>query len=147
LSVILADIWQWTPFIFILSLAALQSLPQSAIEASRIDGATPWQQIIYIKLPMMLPILIVTALLRLIDAFKVLEVILVMTEGGPGLSTEILALHISRTATEFRELGVAAAMSNYLLILLMILTVSMFAFTRWQERRANRLAAAIQEDA
>ncbi len=147
LSVILADIWQWTPFIFILSLAALQSLPQSALEASRIDGATGWQQIIYIKLPMMLPILIVTALLRLIDAFKVLEVILVMTEGGPGLSTEILALRISRTATEFRELGVAAAMSNYLLILLMILTVSMFAFTRWQERRATRLAAAIQEDA
>ena len=146
MSVILADIWQWTPFIFILSLAALQSLPQSAIEASRIDGATPWQQIVYIKLPMMLPILIVTALLRLIDAFKVLEVILVMTEGGPGLSTEILALRISRTATEFRELGVAAAMSNYLLMLLMILTVSMFAFTRWQERRANRLAAAIQED-
>jgi multiple sugar transport system permease protein len=146
MSVILADIWQWTPFIFILSLAALQSLPQSAIEASRIDGATGWQQIIYIKLPMMLPILIVTALLRLIDAFKVLEVILVMTEGGPGLSTEILALRISRTATEFRELGVAAAMSNYLLILLMILTVFMFAFTRWQERRTTRLAAAIQED-
>lgn len=146
MSVILADIWQWTPFIFILSLAALQSLPQSAIEAARMDGATGWQQIIYIKLPMMLPILIVTALLRLIDAFKVLEVILVMTEGGPGLSTEILALRISRTATEFRELGVAAAMSNYLLILLMILTVSMFAFTRWQEHRAARLAAAIQED-
>lgn len=146
MSVILADIWQWTPFIFILSLAALQSLPQSALEASRIDGATPWQQVIYIKLPMMLPILIVTALLRLIDAFKVLEVILVMTEGGPGLSTEILALRISRTATEFRELGVAAAMSNYLLMLLMILTVSMFAFTGWQERRAARLAAAIHED-
>ena len=130
LSVILADIWQWTPFIFILSLAALQSLPQSAIEASHIDGATGWQQIIYIKLPMMLLILIVTALLRLIDAFKVLEVILVMTEGGLGLSTEIVALRISRTAIEFRELGVAAAMSNYLLILLKILTLSMFPFTR-----------------
>jgi multiple sugar transport system permease protein len=51
LSVIMADIWQWTPFIFILSLAALQSLPRSALEASRIDGATGWQQIIYIKLP------------------------------------------------------------------------------------------------
>lgn len=146
LSVILADIWQWTPFIFILSLAALQSLPSSVIEAARIDGATPLQLIRFIKLPMMLPILIVTALLRLIDAFKVLEVILVMTQGGPGLSTEILALRISRTATEFRELGVAAAMSNYLLMLLMILTLSMFAFNRWQERRAARLAAAIQED-
>lgn len=146
MSIIIADIWQWTPFIFILALAALQSLPRSALEASRIDGATGWQQIIHIKLPLMMPVLIVTGLLRLIDAFKVLEVILVMTEGGPGLSTEILALRISRTATEFRELGVAAAMSNYLLLLLLFLTVAMFVFTRWQEARANRLRAAIQEE-
>ncbi|WP_159978067.1 carbohydrate ABC transporter permease [Roseobacter cerasinus] len=146
MSVIIADIWQWTPFIFILSLAALQSLPRSALEAARIDGATAWQQIIYIKLPLMMPVLIVTCLLRLIDAFKVLEVILVLTEGGPGLSTEILALRISRTATEFRELGVAAAMSNYLLLLLMLLTVGMFAFTRWQEARAARIRALAEED-
>lgn len=144
-SIIIADIWQWTPFIFILSLAALQSLPRSALEAARIDGATPWQQIWHIKLPLMMPVLIVTGLLRLIDAFKVLEVILVMTNGGPGLSTEILALRISRTATEFRELGVAAAMSNYLLILLLLLTVAMFAFTRLQEARAARIRAAAEE--
>ena len=145
-SIIIADIWQWTPFIFILSLAALQSLPRSALEAARIDGATPWQQIWHIKLPLMMPVLIVTGLLRLIDAFKVLEVILVMTNGGPGLSTEILALRISRTATEFRELGVAAAMSNYLLILLLLLTVAMFAFTRFQEARAARVRAAAEDD-
>ncbi|MEL6887368.1 MAG: sugar ABC transporter permease [Pseudomonadota bacterium] len=145
-SIIIADIWQWTPFIFILSLAALQSLPRSALEAARIDGATAWQQIWHIKLPLMMPVLIVTGLLRLIDAFKVLEVILVMTNGGPGLSTEILALRISRTATEFRELGVAAAMSNYLLILLLLLTVGMFAFTRLQEARAARVRAAAEDD-
>ncbi|MEM1373281.1 MAG: sugar ABC transporter permease [Pseudomonadota bacterium] len=146
LSVIIADIWQWTPFIFILSLAALQSLPRSALEAARIDGATAWQQIVHIKLPLMMPVLIVTMLLRLIDAFKVLEVILVMTEGGPGLSTEIVALRISRTATEFRELGTAAAMSNYLLILLLIFTVAMFAITRAQEARGRRLARQIEEE-
>ena len=84
-SIIIADVWQWTPFIFILSLAALQSLPRSALEAARIDGATGWQQIWHIKLPLMMPVLIVTCLLRLIDAFKVLEVVLVMTNGGPGL--------------------------------------------------------------
>ena len=145
-SVIIADIWQWTPFIFILALAALQSLPRSALEAARIDGATPWQQIWHIKLPLMMPVLIVTGLLRLIDAFKVLEVILVLTEGGPGLSTEILALRISRTATEFRELGEAAAMSNYLLIILMLLTVSMFAFNKIQEARAARVRMAAEED-
>lgn len=146
MSVIIADIWQWTPFIFILALAALQSLPRSALEAARIDGATAWQQIWFVKLPLMAPVLIVTALLRLIDAFKVLEVILVMTEGGPGLSTEILALRISRTATEFRELGVAAAMSNYLLILLLFLTLAMFAFNALQERRAARIRQAIEEE-
>ncbi len=146
LSVIIADIWQWTPFIFILSLAALQSLPRSALEAARIDGATGWQQIIHIKLPLMMPVLIVTGLLRLIDAFKVLEVILVMTEGGPGLSTEILALRISRTATEFRELGVAAAMSNYLLMMLLLLTIVMLAYNRIQEYRAARAVRMIEED-
>ena len=146
LSVIIADIWQWTPFIFILSLAALQSLPRSALEAARIDGATAWQQVWFIKLPLMMPVLIVTLLLRLIDAFKVLEVILVMTGGGPGLSTEILALRIARTAREFRELGEAAAMSNYLLMLLMILTLGMFAFTRWQEARSRRLKFSAEEE-
>ncbi|MCY4303455.1 MAG: sugar ABC transporter permease [Aestuariivita sp.] len=146
MSVIIADIWQWTPFIFILALAALQSLPQSALEAARIDGATSWQLIWHIKLPLMMPVLIVTGLLRLIDAFKVLEVILVMTEGGPGLSTEIVALRISRTATEFRELGVAAAMSNYLLVILLLLTLVMFTFSRIQEIRAQRAAKRIQEE-
>ena len=148
LSVIIADIWQWTPFIFILSLAALQSLPRSALEAARIDGANGWQQVIHIKLPLMAPVLIVTMLLRLIDAFKVLEVILVLTGGGPGLSTEILALRIARTAREFRDLGEAAAMSNLLLLLLMALTLGLFALTRWQDARARRqkYAATAEDD-
>lgn len=144
-SIIIADVWQWTPFIFILSLAALQSLPASAIEASKIDGATGWQQILYIKLPLMLPVLIVTLLLRLIDSFKVLEVILVMTNGGPGLSTEILSIRINRTASEFRELGEAAAMSNLLLIVLLILTFAMFIYNKAQEIRASRLRAAAED--
>jgi multiple sugar transport system permease protein len=141
ISVIIADIWQWTPFIFILSLAALQSLPRSTMEAARIDGATAWQTILYVKLPLMVPVLIVTGLLRLIDAFKVLEVILILTNGGPGLSTEILSLRISRTASEFRELGTAAAMSNLLLILLMILTLVMFTVTKITEAGARRRAS------
>lgn len=140
-SIIIADVWQWTPFIFILSLAALQSLPRTTLEAARIDGATSLQQIIYIKLPLMLPVLIVTLLLRLIDAFKVLEVVLVMTNGGPGLSTEILALRISRTASEFRELGVAAAMSNLLLIVLLGLTLAMFLYTKISEARTEKQLA------
>lgn len=146
LSVIIADIWQWTPFIFILALAALMSLPRSALDAARIDGASGWQLVWYIKLPLLMPVLIVTGLLRLIDAFKVLEVILVMTEGGPGLRTEILALRISRTATEFRELGVAAAMSNYLLMLLLVLTFATLLASRIVEVRARRMPLASQQE-
>lgn len=138
-SIIIADVWQWTPFIFILCLAALQSLPRSTLEAARIDGANAWQQALYIKIPLMMPVLIVTLLLRLIDAFKVLEVILVMTNGGPGLSTEIIALRISRTASEFRELGEAAAMSNYLLMLLLLLTISMFLYNKIVEQRRQKM--------
>jgi len=145
ISIIIADVWQWTPFIFILSLAALQSLPRSTLEAARIDGATAWQQVIYIKIPLMMPVLIVTLLLRLIDAFKVLEVILVMTNGGPGLSTEIMALRISRTASEFRELGEAAAMSNYLLMLLLILTIAMFVYNKVVDTRREKLIAVAEE--
>lgn len=145
-SIVIADIWQWTPFIFILALAALQSLPRSALEAAKIDGASEWQQVLHIKIPLMMPVLIVTLLLRLIDAFKVLEVILVMTNGGPGLATEILALRIARTATEFRELGVAASMSNYLLIVLLVLTFAMFFYNKAVEARAARLRAQAEED-
>ena len=141
-SIIIADVWQWTPFIFILALAALQSLPKSALEAAEIDGAGEWQKIIHVKLPLMMPVLIVAGLLRLIDAFKVLEVILVMTNGGPGLSTEIMALRISRTTSEFQELGVAAAMSNYLLLMLLLLTLAMFAYNRLVEAREQRLRRA-----
>jgi len=144
-SIIIADIWQWTPFIFILALAALQSLPRSALEAARIDGASGWQQIIHIKLPLMIPVLIVTGLLRLIDSFKVLEVILVMTNGGPGLSTEIMSLRISRTASEFRELGVAAAMSNYLLLLLLALTIIMFVYNKIIDAREASVRQAAEE--
>ena len=142
-SIIIADVWQWTPFVFILSLAALQSLPRTALEAARVDGATAWQQVWHIKLPLMLPVLIVTAILRLIDAFKVLEVILVMTNGGPGLSTEIVALRIQRTVAEFQQLGVGAAMSVYLLAIVLVLTIAMFLFSKFREQRlqAQRLRA------
>lgn len=145
IAVVIADVWQWTPFIFILALAAMQSLPRSALEAAEIDGASEWQKITMIKIPLMMPVLIVTLLLRLIDAFKVLEVILVLTNGGPGLSTEIIALRIFRTAQEFQELGEAAAMSNVLLLMLMGLTVGMFMYTKVQEARAARMRAAAEQ--
>jgi multiple sugar transport system permease protein len=142
ISVIIADVWQWTPFIFILSLAALQSLPASAVEAARIDGATRWQTILHVKLPLMMPVIVVAALLRMIDAFKVLEVIYILTEGGPGLSTEILSLHIYKTAFTSQQLGRASALSNILLLIVTSLTLALFIFGKLREEAARRAAAA-----
>ena len=129
-SVIIADVWQWTPFIFILTLAALQGLPRSALEAARVDGATTLQTAFLVKLPLILPVIVVAALLRLIDAFKVLEVIFIMTGGGPGLATEILSMRIYKTAFEFQQLGRASALSNLLLLLVAVLSLALVLFNK-----------------
>ena len=133
-SVIIADVWQWTPFVFILALAALQGLPRSVLEASHVDGASQWQTIIYVKLPLILPVITVAALLRLIDAFKVLEVIFIMTAGGPGLSTEILSMRIYKTAFEFQQLGRAAALSNMLLLIVAVISAGLVLFNKIRGR-------------
>lgn len=122
-SIIIADIWQWTPFIFIIILAGLQSLPSSAVEAARVDGCSTFQIIWNIKIPLLLPVITVALLLRMIDAFRVLEVIFIMTFGGPGLSTEVLSLHIYKTAFLSQRLGMASAISNFLLVVILILSV------------------------
>lgn len=134
-SVIIADVWQWTPFIFILTLAALQGLPASVMEAARMDGANARQTILFIKLPLILPVIVVAALLRLIDAFKVLEVIFIMTEGGPGLATEILSMRIYKTAFEFQQLGRASALSNMLLLLVAVISLGLVLFNKLRVRK------------
>jgi len=121
-SIILSDIWQWTPFIFIMTVAALQSVPQSIIEAAYIDGASEWQVIRYIKIPMIVPTLIITLLLRLVDSFKVFEVIYIMTSGGPAGSTEVMSMAIYNQAFIDFELGRSAALSNLFLIGLIVLS-------------------------
>jgi multiple sugar transport system permease protein len=121
-AIVIADIWQWTPFVFIMMLAALAGVDSSVLEAARIDGARWWQQILLVKLPMVMHVIAITLMMRLIDAFRVLEVIYVLTFGGPGNSTEILALHIYKTAFIGQQLGVAAAVSVLLLVVVAALS-------------------------
>jgi multiple sugar transport system permease protein len=118
-AIVIADIWQWTPFVFIMIAAALANVDGAVIEASRIDGANWWQMTMRVKLPMILHVIAITLMMRLIDAFRVLEVIYVLTFGGPGDSTEILSLHIYKTAFIGQQLGSAAAISVLLLVVVM----------------------------
>ena len=122
IAIVIADVWQWTPFVFIMMIAALANLDGAVIEASRIDGARWWQMTLLVKLPMVMHVIAITLMMRLIDAFRVLEVIYVRTFGGPGDSTEILALHIYKTAFVGQQLGVAAAISVLLLLVVAVLS-------------------------
>ena len=121
-AIVIADVWQWTPFVFIMMIAALANVDSSVIEAARIDGASWWQMTFRVKLPMVMHVIAITLMMRLIDAFRVLEVIYVLTFGGPGDSTEILALHIYKTAFVGQQLGVAAAISVLLLVVVATLS-------------------------
>lgn len=122
IAIVVADIWQWTPFVFIMMIAALAGVDNSVIEAARIDGARWWQQTMRVKLPMVMHVIAITLMMRLIDAFRVLEVVYVLTFGGPGDSTEILSLHIYKTAFVGQQLGVAAAVSVLLLAVVALLS-------------------------
>jgi len=121
-AIVIADIWQWTPFVFIMMVAALANVDGAVIEASRIDGANWWQMTFLVKLPMVMHVIAITLMMRLIDAFRVLEVIYVLTFGGPGDSTEILSLHIYKTAFVGQQLGEAAAISVLLLLVVAALS-------------------------
>lgn len=122
-AICIADVWQFTPFVFIMALAALQGLDQSSVEAARIDGANAWQVVWHIKLPLLAPILMITLLMRLIDALRGLEVVYAMTNGGPGLSTELFPLHIYKSAFVTQRMGHSAALSVCLLVVTTLLSV------------------------
>lgn len=129
ISLIISDVWQWTPFIFIIVLAGLQALPKDVVEASRIDGATWWQQVVLVKLPMIKSVLIVALLMRIVDVYKVVEVVFILTFGGPGLETELLALHVYKTAFTAQNLGYASAISMLLLAIVSLLSIAVLTFS------------------
>jgi len=129
-AVIVTDIWQWTPFMFILFLAGLQSLPKDPVEAAHVDGASPWQVIRRVKLPLLAPVIWVAVILRVIDAFRSLEVMFIMTFGGPGRETEVLSLNIYKTAFMSQRLGLAAVNAVFLLAFILLLSVAFLIIAR-----------------
>jgi len=129
-AIIITDIWQWTPFMFILFLAGLQSLPRDPIEAAEVDGATTWQVIWYVKLPLLAPVIWVAIILRLIDAFRSLETMFIMTFGGPVRETEVLSLNIYKTAFLSQRLGLASVNAIFLLAFILLLSLAFLLIAR-----------------
>ena len=123
-ALILVDIWEWTPFMFLILLAGIQSLPQEPFEAARVDGASPWNVFVHLTLPMLRPVIVVAILIRALDAFTVFDQVFVLTQGGPGTATEVATLMIYKTAFRFSQYGYGAAMAMALLVMVMFFSVA-----------------------
>ena len=111
IPIVLADVWKTTPFVAILLLAGLQNIDQALYEAASVDGAGSWRQFTAITLPMLRPALLVAVLFRALDAFRVFDVIYVMTGGGPGTATEPLAIYAFGTLLQQLRFGYGSALS------------------------------------
>ncbi len=133
LAIIVVDVWHWTPFVFLLLLAGLESLPQDVYEAARVDGATFWQELRYITLPLMLPTIAVTLVFRMIMGVKVFDEIYLLTGGGPGTATEVVSYTIFRRFFTEGQTGYGAAMSVVVLLALVLAFVVARSLTRRRE--------------
>jgi multiple sugar transport system permease protein len=125
LSLALVDIWQWTPFIIVAALAALESLPTELYEAATVDGASPWQLLIQITLPLVQPYLVAIVLLRAIDAFKVFDTVYVLTGGGPGTATETLTFYAYVAGFRTFNMGFTSTVA-WALVILMTLVFAIY---------------------
>jgi len=133
LSIIIVDVWQWTPFVFLILLAGLQAIPNEPYEAALIDGSSAWQTFKNITLPLLKPAILIALLLRTMDLLRVFDSIFILTEGGPGNATETISLYIYRTAFRFGDFGYATAMSFVLLILTNIISATYIRFLQKQD--------------
>ncbi|MBW2492471.1 MAG: sugar ABC transporter permease [Deltaproteobacteria bacterium] len=124
LSVIIVEVWQWTPFMFLLLLAGLLSLPKEPYLAAAIDGAGPVRTFFYVTFPLMAPISIGAIIIRVIEASKILDTVYVLTSGGPGTATETSSFYIYIKGLREFQLGYSATMSfTYLIIMIISLTI------------------------
>jgi ABC-type sugar transport system permease subunit len=133
--VVLADVWKATPFVALLLLAGLQSIDRSLYEAAAVDGAGWWWQLRHVTLPLLAPAILVALVFRTLDAFRVFDLIYVMTGGGPGTSTEPLALYTFDALLQNLRFGYGAALSVVVFVVTFTLAL---VYVRWLGAGAER---------
>ena len=136
ISLILADTWKFMPFLMLVLYAGLQSFDTSLLEAAQIDGATPWQRLRYVILPMMKPLILFVVAIRLMDAFRFFDLVYVLTNGGPGTATETITLYTYQLAFRMLEVGRASALGVITLVIVAGLIGAMIAWSQRQGRAA-----------
>ena len=136
LACCIADIWLTTPFMMLMILAGLQGLDSSMVEAAKIDGANMLQQIFYVKLPVIKPVLLTALSVRIIDAARTFDIIWAMTEGGPNSSSETISITIYKTLTRYNDIGYASSMAVIFIVVLVIFTL-VFMQSLWNPKKKN----------
>jgi multiple sugar transport system permease protein len=135
--VILGDSWQWIPFIFICMLAALESVPKDHVEAAQVDGASSMQIFREVIWPQIIPVAVTVILIRMIEAFKIVDLPNIMTSGGPGIATESMTLH-SYFLWRANDIGSSAAVAYLLLILTVVVCASFFNYVVLDQLRKSK---------
>ncbi len=139
LTLILVDAWQWTPFMMLLLLAGLQTIPTEPIEAARVDGASGVQIFRHIVFPLLIPVSITAVLLRAVEAFKVVDIIRVVTGGGPGRATESATVYAYDLGAKQGDVAYAATAAYALMVAVIVVATLLLTTAR---RRATRYAEA-----
>ena len=132
----IAIVWKTSSFVALVLLAGLQTIPRSLYEAAEIDGAGKWQQFVEITLPMLRPAIVVALIFRTITAIQTFDIPYAMTNGGPGHSTETLAMYIHKTTIDFLDLGYGSALAVLMFIVSVIATTGYLRYTRRDPRKA-----------
>jgi multiple sugar transport system permease protein len=136
LAVMIGDAWQWIPFMFVVLLVAIESQPQDQREAALVDGASRWQVFRYVTWPAIVPVSVTVVIIRVIEAFKIIDLPNVLTNGGPGIASESMTLHAYVTWRTL-DLGGSAAVAYLLLFVVAFVCMSMLAFLRPAESEAR----------
>lgn len=138
LSIVIADTWQWTPFVALLCYAALKALPHDVYEAAALDGAYPGRQLFTITLPMMKPALVAVFLIKLVIAFKTFDLVYILTFGGPGTSTATSSFLIWRTTLRQFDVGSGAAMTLLFALAVTVITLPVVMYYARLARQGER---------
>ena len=138
-TLVAVDAWQWTPFMALILLAGLKSLPTDVLEAAEADGATAAQRFRIIVLPMLLPAVFLALVLRTMDAFRVFDIIFSTTNGGPADATNVLMIYGVKQGLEFFNIGFASAIANLMMVCIALFSLAFIVLVRRADRRANEL--------
>ncbi len=137
-AMLLVDVWQWTPFMFIVVFAGLRALPKSPFEAAAIDGAGPLRTFFSVTLPMLKPVIVVAALLRIIDAMRTYDTVYIITRGGPDFATDLVSVYLQRVNFKFFDLGYGAALSWLTLIAVLAVVLIFVQLTGFMKMLAEK---------